>query len=172
MQQGTDINQEIDKIRELDASALKAAAFAKEDMHRALEFARVVGAKLDTLSQQVGANQYQAILSCHFDDSFRNRAKVYRKCLSSDDRQGLLGLGLVPETKPPERAAIKTDPFFGWVNKVIGHLQAKEDLTQAERIACNALKREVDKALGLHVKEPGQGSPTGAQGAPPGQGIY
>ena len=149
MQQSTEITSEIDKIKHVDQCAIDAVDNAREGMESALMLAKDAGRQLDALKGRVGARRYNEILSHHFDDSFRDRAKAYSKAVKADTRQGLLSLGLVPDKEPTEPTLIKAAPFFGWVNKISGHLRAMETLPQAERIACKTLHKELGRVLGL-----------------------
>ena len=149
MQQSTEITSHIDKIKHIDQCTIDAVNKAKGGMEDALTYAKDAGSCLNALKLCVGARRYNEILLHNFDDSFRNRAKAYRKSVNADTRQGLLCLGLVPDKNPTEATLIKTAPFFGWINKIHGHLRDLKTLQPAERIACKTLKKELDRLLGL-----------------------
>lgn len=147
MQQSTEITAEIDKIKALDSAAVIAVANAKRNMQGALMAAQAVGQELDTLKAEVGSRRFGMLIDAHFDDTFIGRAKSYRKIVKADARQGLLSLGVIPDKERSEQTVIKADPFFGWVNKISGHLRQSKSITTAERVAVKGLKHDIERAL-------------------------
>jgi len=149
MQQSTEIKAEIDKIKALDEAAVVAVADARRNMEGALIAAKAVGDELDTLKGSVGARRFNILMDAHFDDTFRGRAKSYRKIVKADTRQGLLSLGVIPDKERQCATVIKPDPFFSWVNKISGHVRQSKALTPAERVALKGLQRDIEGALNV-----------------------
>jgi len=144
MQDSTEITREIDTIKALDAFAVGAVANAKANMQGALEAAKAVGNSLDALKTVVGSKRFDALIGSQFDEDFRHRAKSYRKAIKGDGRQGLLSLGVIPEKEQTDVvASLKADPFFGWVNKITGHLRSLKTLSASESSALRGLTAEV-----------------------------
>jgi len=148
MQQGTEITTEISIIKDLDTRARREVEHAKDIMQGALVASHAVGARLDTLKASVGARRFGILIYAHFDSTFKERAKSYRKIVKADARQGLLSLGVIPDKDRAEHTIIKADPIFGWINKVSGHLRQTKTLSSAERVAIRGLQRDIERAIG------------------------
>lgn len=148
MQESTEITQEINRIKALDDAAMMAADSAKENMQLAVDSAKIIGAELETLKNRWGAKRFDVIINSHFSDSFKQRSKVYRKAAKDDPRQFMLGIGILPEKeKQSKDGLIKPDPFFGWINKINGHVRSTKRLGQAERIALKGLMKQIERVL-------------------------
>lgn len=149
MQNSTAITSEIERIKGADQYAKEAVEYAKDNMSKAVEMCRDVGQRLDALKASVGSRKFAVLLAENFSEGFAHRAKAYRKIVKVDERQALLSLGVIPDREKSDQQIIKPDPFYGWVNKISGHVRQSRALAPAERVALKGLHKDIERALGI-----------------------